>query len=139
MEPSLRRCFGEPLTAHVCFHLAKTRRHRIQYGAIDAFGHDGVKLGSPALDLAQDRRRGWRQSQTPDSPVLGIGAALDEAKFFETIDEARDGYGRHLGNGREFALRHVGLPLQSRQNNEWRGQTVLLVGTSAHMAGDVAE
>src|SRR5262249_29388027 len=80
MRHSLRAGFGEPPVAHVFFHLAQTNGHRVQRGGLDALGYHAMQFGPEMLDLAQNRRSRGRQSQAPDASVLGIDAALDEAK-----------------------------------------------------------
>src|SRR5258705_9929963 len=73
--PLLRR-LGEA-AAQVLLHPAQADDHRFQDRRIDPLGHECTHLGAVAFEVAQDRRSCWRQSQTPDAPIGGIGAALD--------------------------------------------------------------
>jgi hypothetical protein len=73
-----------------------------------------ARTSAVALEVAQDRRCCRRQSQTPDAPILGIGAALDQALRLQAVNQASDRDRSDLGNGGELVLGHAWLALQPR-------------------------
>jgi hypothetical protein len=56
-----------------------------------------------------------------------LGAALDQTKLFETIDQAGNRHWCNFSRGRHLILRHVRLPLQPAQNHHLRPRQASIV------------
>jgi len=78
--------------------------HGVQKPRINLLGHELVQLNPESLDIPQDRCRLRREPQTPDAPILGIGAAFDKAQLLKAVDEASGGDRSDLGEGCEVVL-----------------------------------
>jgi hypothetical protein len=119
-----------------------TNRHST-YGWLDALGNLEVQLGARLPDFTQDRYGCRRQSQPPCATVARITAPSGQAHFFKAVDQTRDRDWGNLGNGREFILRDVRLPLEAGQDDHLRPRHAFLarelVCICAHMPRDIVE
>ena len=57
------------------------------------------------------------ESQTPDAPILGGGAAPDQALRLQAVNQAGDRDRSDPGNDGELVLGHAWLALQPRQDD----------------------
>jgi hypothetical protein len=62
-----------PAAAQVLLHLAQPDKHGLQYGGIDALGHDPTQLGPKTVDVAHDRSHS--PSTSIPMPVLDQAAS----------------------------------------------------------------